>query len=247
MLPFRSNSHKTFVQIHQPKVENCGCFWNIAINHSSIRKKSSIESLNREFRTPASEFLICLISESFLWSEKLWKFRCIFRETKLFNTTDEVLWNFCLWSWSHSLPMLRQTPRKVREKQEIELGQENRKVLSYFEINCSCSSLGEPATDRWSDSWYGGREMKWLEEVALWEKLNETGTVLKSNKFTEYKAEKEIEMIGAVLKSRKLKEKASESRNGMAWQNGRWGLVTTVITKLSKVRWTLKSRWSVWS
>jgi hypothetical protein len=40
--------------------------------------------------------------------------------------------------------MLRQTPGKVREKQETELGQENLNVLSYFEINYSCSWLGEP-------------------------------------------------------------------------------------------------------
>jgi hypothetical protein len=40
--------------------------------------------------------------------------------------------------------MQRETPRKWREKQKIEWGKENPKGLDCFEMNCICSSLGEP-------------------------------------------------------------------------------------------------------
>jgi hypothetical protein len=72
---------------------------------------------------------------------ELGKFRCKFRETKLFKF-DEI----CILDLDR-IPVQRAdklSENGEREKQKIEPGKKLPKMLNYFEINCICSSLGEP-------------------------------------------------------------------------------------------------------
>jgi hypothetical protein len=78
---------------------------------------------------------------------ELGKFRCKFHETKLFKFNEILIRDLdrIPVQCADKLPENGETERaRETEKQKIELDKENPKMLNYFEINCICSSFGEP-------------------------------------------------------------------------------------------------------